>query len=135
VVLVILSIPNSGIVPPIRSGYLSQHRDWVTDWIDSQQVQEIFPFSIASRPSLRPDQRLIQYLAPRSLSPEVKRSGRKVDHPPSSSAQVKNVWSCTSISRVSPWRGAYLSTGTTFPYLQFFLGWGEAESTWYVGQN
>jgi hypothetical protein len=45
--------------------------------------------------------------------PGVKRPGREADHSPPSSAEVKNAWRYTS----TPWRGAYLSKGTTLPLL------------------
>jgi len=42
-----------------------------------------------------PDQLPIQRL-PRALSPQVKRTGREVEHSPQSSVDVKNAYSCTS---------------------------------------
>jgi hypothetical protein len=42
---------------------------------------------------------LVQYVrsgVQRVLSPGVKRLGSEADHPPPSSAEVKNAWSCTS---------------------------------------
>jgi hypothetical protein len=54
-----------------------------------------FLFSIASRPVLGPTQAHIQW-GPAALSLSVKRSGREADHPPLSSAEVKNPWNCTS---------------------------------------
>jgi hypothetical protein len=42
--------------------------------------------------------------------------GRKADHSPPSSAEVKNAWSYTSTLPIRlSWRGASLSTGTTLP--------------------
>jgi hypothetical protein len=43
----------------------------------------------------------------------VKRSGRKADHSPPSTAEVKNASSYTSTPHTSSWRGAYLRTGKT----------------------
>jgi hypothetical protein len=51
----------------------------------------IFLFATAFRPALGPTHPPIQWV------PEVKWSGREADHSPSPSAEVKNVWSCTSI--------------------------------------
>jgi hypothetical protein len=48
-----------------------------------------------------------------SRHPAVKRPGREGDHSPLSSAEVRNVFSCTPIS--SLWRGAELSTETNLP--------------------
>jgi len=47
-------------------------------------------------------------------SPEVKGPKHEADHTPSSSAEVKNVWSYTSSSHTLSWRGALLSTGYVF---------------------
>jgi hypothetical protein len=55
--------------------------------IDFRQGQEIFVYSTASRPALRPSQSPIQWV-PGALSPGVKRLGREADHPPPSSAEV-----------------------------------------------
>jgi hypothetical protein len=54
----------------------------------------VFLFATAYRPALGPTQPRIQW----ALSPTVKRPGREADHSPPSSAAVKNVWSCASIS-------------------------------------
>jgi hypothetical protein len=54
----------------------------------------IFVFAIASRPALRPTQPPIHW-APVTLSPGINRPGRETDHSPPSSAEIKNVWSCT----------------------------------------
>jgi hypothetical protein len=44
-----------------------------------------------------------------------KRPGREADHSPPSTAELKNVWSYTSILHTPSWRGAYLSIGTILP--------------------
>jgi len=46
--------------------------------------------------------------------PEGKAPGHAVHSPPSS-VEFKNVWSYTSTSNTSPWRGAQLTTGATLP--------------------
>jgi hypothetical protein len=52
-------------------------------------------FSKSSRPALRSTQPPIQWV-PRALSLGVKRPGRKVDHSPPTSAEVKKMWIYTS---------------------------------------
>jgi hypothetical protein len=56
---------------------------------DSQQGQQIFLFSIASRPTPGPTQPPIQWIHG-AISPEVKRHGREADHSPPSRTEVKN---------------------------------------------
>jgi hypothetical protein len=63
---------------------------------ESDQGLGICLFTTVSRPALGPTQSPIRWV-PRSLSLGVKRPGRKVDHSPPSSAEVKNAWSYTSI--------------------------------------
>jgi hypothetical protein len=71
-----------------------------------------FLFTTASRTALGPTQPPTQRV-PGALSLRVKRPGREADHSPPSSAEVKNVWSYTSIlPHTSSWRGAKLSAGT-----------------------
>jgi hypothetical protein len=53
-------------------------------------------FTTASRPALRPTQPPIRWV-PAIRSPSIKRPRREADHSPSSSAEVKNEWSYTSI--------------------------------------
>jgi hypothetical protein len=55
---------------------------------DSRRGLGIFPFTTASRTALRPTQPPIQWV-PGALSQGVKRPGRKADHSPPSSAEVK----------------------------------------------
>jgi hypothetical protein len=55
----------------------------------------IFLFSTVSKPALGLSQPPIQWV-PGDLSLGVKRSGREVHHSPTSSAEFKNAWSCTS---------------------------------------
>jgi hypothetical protein len=57
---------------------------------ETQQGQRILLFSTASRPALGP----IQWV-PGTVSLGVKRPRRKADHPPPSSAEVKNASSYT----------------------------------------
>jgi hypothetical protein len=54
-----------------------------------------FHFSMSSRPALRTTQPPIQWV-PGTLSPGVKRQGRKADHSPPTSAKVKKMWIYTS---------------------------------------
>jgi hypothetical protein len=42
-----------------------------------------------------------------NFTPTVKRLGRKADHSPPPSAEVKISWSNTSTPPMSSWRGAY----------------------------
>jgi hypothetical protein len=56
----------------------------------------IFLFTTVSRTALGPTQPPIQW-EPGAISLGVKRPGREADHPPPSSAEVKNAWSYTSI--------------------------------------
>jgi len=74
-----------------------------------------FVQATASRTALGPTQPPIQWV-PGVLSLGVKRWGRETDHPPPSSAEVKE---CVELYFLSPntlsWRAAYLSTGITLP--------------------
>jgi hypothetical protein len=72
----------------------------------------IFLFTTASRTALGPTQPPIQWV-PGALSLGVKRPGRKADHSPPSSAEVKYAWSLPPLPNTSSWRGAWLGTGTT----------------------
>jgi hypothetical protein len=56
---------------------------------------KIFLFFTSSRPALASAQPPIQWV-PGALAPGVKRPGREVDHSPSTSAEVKKMWICTS---------------------------------------
>jgi hypothetical protein len=55
----------------------------------------MFFFTTASRPALRPTEPPIQWVSG-SLSLGVKWPGCEADYSPPSSAEVKNVWGCTS---------------------------------------
>jgi hypothetical protein len=66
---------------------------------------KIFLFYVASRPTLGPTQPPIQWV-PRAGFPWIKRPGRKADHSPPSSAEVKNGGAIPPLSRKSSWRGA-----------------------------
>jgi hypothetical protein len=67
---------------------------WATGWtvgvlgIDSRRGLGIFLFTTASRTALGPTQPPIQWV-PGALSLGVKRPGRKADHSPPSSSEVK----------------------------------------------
>jgi hypothetical protein len=54
-----------------------------------------FLFSTLFRRALGPTQSPIQWV-PAAISPGVKRPGREVDHLPSTSAEVRNMWAYTS---------------------------------------
>jgi hypothetical protein len=62
---------------------------------DSRRELRIFLFATVSRTALEPTQPPNQWV-PGYLSLGVKRPGRKADHSPPSSAEVKNAWSYTS---------------------------------------
>jgi hypothetical protein len=61
---------------------------------DTRQGLGIF-LATACRPALGPTQPPIQWV-PGVLFPGIKWPGREADHSPSSSAEVKNVWSYTT---------------------------------------
>jgi hypothetical protein len=86
---------------------------------DSRRGLVIILFTTASRTVLGPTQPPIQWI-PGALSLGVKRSGSEADHPPPSSAEVKE---CVEIYLHSPstpsWRGAQLSTGTILTFFTF----------------
>jgi hypothetical protein len=71
-----------------------------------------FFFTAASRLAQGPTQLLIQWV------PEagIKRPGHEA-YSFTSSADVKNAWDCITTPPMYSWRGAYLSTGTTLPYI------------------
>jgi hypothetical protein len=60
----------------------------------------IFFFATESRPALGPTQPPIKSVSG-TISPKVKRLGRKIDHSPTSSAEAKNAWSYTPLFRMS----------------------------------
>jgi hypothetical protein len=60
--------------------------------LNSWKGQEIFLFSIATRPALGPTQTPIQWV-PDTLSPQEKQPEREADYLPLASAEVKNEWS------------------------------------------
>jgi hypothetical protein len=82
---------------------------------ESRQKLGIFLFTTASRPVPDPTLPPIQWVAG-SLSLGVKWSRREADHPPPSSAEVKNAWSYTSTPQyiLMAWCSVK-STGTTLP--------------------
>jgi hypothetical protein len=90
---------------------------------NSRQRVGIFLFTTAFRPALEPIQPLIQWV-PVPFSLGVKRPLHEADYSFPFSVQVKNAWSCTSTSAITPsWRGAQLtSAGRVLPllYLIYF---------------
>jgi hypothetical protein len=68
--------------------------------ITGSENYEIFPFSNASRSTLRPTYPPIQRVLG-DLTPGVKRLWREAHHSPPSSAEVKNAWSCTPTPSIS----------------------------------
>jgi hypothetical protein len=74
----------------IAQGYGLENRGF-----ESRQRLEIFLFITAPRPAPRPTQPPNQWL-PGAVSLGVKWPGRKAEHSPPSSAEVKNVWRYTS---------------------------------------
>jgi hypothetical protein len=77
-------------------GELHASNFWTIDvqGFDSRRLR-IFLFTTVSRTALRPTQPPTLWV-PGALSLGVKRPGRQTDHSPSSSAEIKNVWSYTS---------------------------------------
>jgi hypothetical protein len=63
------------------------------------------PFSITSRPALRPTQPHIQWVQG-ALSAELKRLGRDADHSLPSNAEVFNGGAIPPLSHTSSWPGA-----------------------------
>jgi hypothetical protein len=92
---------------------------WTTQesWFDSRQRQEIFLFSIMSKPDLRPTQPPIQW-ASGAASPRVKRQEREADHSPPSSAKVERY--LHSPIRLHSLVLTYLGPGLTLPFFHFF---------------
>jgi hypothetical protein len=86
---------------------ISQLVDKRAGWpgFDSRQGQEIFLFSIASRPALGPNQLLIQWVSG-GCSPGVKQPECEADHSPPSSAEVKNDGVIPPLPSTPSWRGA-----------------------------
>jgi hypothetical protein len=76
-------------------------------------------FSLFVRTALGPAQSPIQ-LALGVLTLRIKWLGRKADHSPPSSAQIKNVWSYTSTAPVRL-RGVVLSEAERKVYLYFII--------------
>jgi hypothetical protein len=64
-----------------------------------RQRRDVFFFTIPSRSAVGPTQILMQWV-PRDFTPGVKRPGRKADHSPRSSVEVKNAWSYTSTPQI-----------------------------------
>jgi len=68
--------------------------DWMIQGLNPSRCEN-YLFLKISRLALEPTQPSAQWVLA-VLSPGVKQVGREADHPPSSSAEVKNEWSCTS---------------------------------------
>ena len=92
--------------------YIEVFYYYLTVQFDSQHKQQNFLFPTVSGPNLGTTQPPIQWLQA-TLSPEVKRPGRKADRPPPSSADNKNklIHICTTPLAFMA------STGTTLPSL------------------
>jgi hypothetical protein len=79
----------------LHGNWLSRYSDQVTGWptdearFSSRQGQEIFLFSITSRPALGPTQAPVRWV-PGALSPVLKRQGREAHPLPPVSVEVKN---------------------------------------------
>jgi hypothetical protein len=71
--------------------------------LDFRQGQDIFRFSVASRPALGPIQPPLQWLQA-GLSPGIKRQKREADHSHPSGVEVKNDRTIPSLSKTSSWR-------------------------------
>jgi hypothetical protein len=88
---------------------LSQAMGWTTkeSGYDSQYGQDIFLFSMMSKPVLGPTQPLKQWTVA-DVSLKVKQQEREADHSPPSSGNVKNGGAITSFPQASSWHGASL---------------------------
>jgi hypothetical protein len=104
---------------------------WVADggerlqkWrvFDSWQGLEIFLFTIMSRTALGPTQPPIQWV-PGALSLGVKQLGREADHPPPSSAEVKEYVELYLHSPNMPsWNGVQLKHRDNFTFTFIMFG-------------
>jgi hypothetical protein len=68
-------------------------------------IGKIFLFSTAFKPALGPTQPTIQRI-PEALSPGIMWPGREADHPPPSSAEVKNGGAIPPVPHMSSWHSA-----------------------------
>jgi hypothetical protein len=82
----------------------------------------MFLFTTVSRTALGPTQLPVQWISG-ALSLGVKRLGRKADHSPPSSAEVKDEWSYNSTTHYAfmAWCSIKKSTGTTLPLLLYII--------------
>jgi hypothetical protein len=90
-----LGINQNHVIKTYELGYLSRHCDEPPagrSGFDSLQMQEIFPYSTAFRPTP---------VGTVFFSSEAKRPGRAADHSPPSTPEVKNSGT-TSISPIPP---------------------------------
>jgi len=90
----------------------TQYDDWATGWVihcDPRHGQQIFLLYKTSKPVLGPFQHLIQY---HGSLPGLMQAVHEVDHPHSSSAQIKNKQSYTSVLLYA----IMAQTGTTLPF-------------------
>jgi hypothetical protein len=90
----------------MRVGIAYSVADWTTKEysFDSWQGKEIFLYCIESRLALRCTQLPIQWM--QFFYPRIKRSGREVDHSPSTRAEFKKDGAISPLAHTSSWRGA-----------------------------
>jgi hypothetical protein len=104
--------------------------DWTIGVLgfDSQPELGIFLFT-ASRTALGPTQPPIRWV-PGALSLGLKRPPRETDHSPSSSAEIKNAWSCTSTPPIifMPWCLVKQGDNCTFTFT--FPIWRNDYESW-----
>jgi hypothetical protein len=90
--------------------------DWMIQHLNPRRCKN-YLFLKISRLALEPAQPSVWWILA-VLSPGVKRLGHEADHPPSSSAEIKNEWSYTSTFLVCIY-GAYRDN---FTFLTLFAG-------------
>jgi hypothetical protein len=94
--------------------YSRKRRNRYSDWLQAGRPRgrslspdrgKIFLFSTLLKPILGPVHSPIQ-LVPGAIYPWVKRPGNESNHPPLTSAKVKNMWIYTSTPPTSSWHSA-----------------------------